>query len=495
MTDYITTIGMEVHAQLSTNSKMFCGCDANVFGAEPNTHTCPVCLGMPGVLPVINRRAVEQTIMVGLALHCQIAATAVFSRKNYFYPDLPKAYQISMYDFPLCQNGWIEIDDPTRPERAPRRIRIRRVHLEEETAKSFHAGEHSLVDFNRAGLPLIEIVTEPDIQTPEEARQYLTQLRTILRYLGVSSADMEKGAMRCEPNVSVRQAGTEELGTKVEVKNLNSFRSVKLALEYEIARQSRVLAAGDQVRQVTMGWDERQGRTVEQRSKETSEDYRYFPEPDLPPLRISRAWVEEIRAAVPELPDAKRARFVVRYELTPSEAAVLAADRDVADYFETAVIAAQKTGIAPKTTANWMTGELFRLLRVEEVEIDQMPIRPAALAELIALVEEGTITASSGKDVLREMFATGQSAAGLVEEKGLSQISDREALARVVEQILAANPKQVALYQSGKETLLQWFVGQVMRATRGKANPQVVRTLLQEKLQAYSLVILLMGQL
>ncbi len=484
MTGYEATIGMEAHAQLATNSKMFCGCDADVFGAEPNTHTCPVCLGMPGVLPVINRRAVEQTIMVGLALHCQIAETAVFSRKNYFYPDLPKAYQISMYDFPLCQYGWIEIDDPDRPERGPRRIRIRRVHLEEETAKSFHAGEHSLVDFNRAGLPLIEIVTEPDIQTPEEARQYLIKLRTILRYLGVSSGDMEKGAMRCEPNVSVRQVGTRELGTKVEVKNLNSFRSVKLALDYEIERQARVLASGDQVRQVTMGWDERQGKTVEQRSKETSEDYRYFPEPDLPPLRISRAWVEEIRAALPELPDGKRDRFVARYGLTPGDAAVLAADRDVADHFEAAVIAGQKAGIAPQTTANWMTGELFRLLRVEGIDIDQVPIQPAALAELIALVEGGTITASSGRAVLRDMFATGQPAGEIVKEKGLAQISDQEALARVVEQILAANPEQVALYRGGKETLLQWFVGQVMRATRGKANPQIVRSLLQEKLQA-----------
>jgi aspartyl-tRNA(Asn)/glutamyl-tRNA(Gln) amidotransferase subunit B len=484
MTEYVATIGMEVHAQLSIHSKMFCGCDADVFGAEPNTHTCPVCLGMPGVLPVINRRAVEQTIMVGLALRCQIAETAVFSRKNYFYPDLPKAYQISMYDFPLCQHGWIELDDPENPERGPRGIRIRRVHLEEETAKSFHAGEHSLVDFNRAGLPLIEIVTEPDIQTPEEARQYLTELQTILRYLGVSSADMEKGAMRCEPNVSVRQADTQELGTKVEVKNLNSFRAVKLALDYEIARQAQVLAAGDRVRQVTMGWDERQGETVEQRSKETSEDYRYFPEPDLPPLRISRAWVDEIRAALPELPDAKRDRFVARYGLAPSDAAVLAADRDVADYFEAAAIAGQKAGIAPRTTSNWMAVELFRLLKEEGVEIDQVPVRPALLAELIALVEKGTITATSGKVVFREMFVTGRSASEIVEERGLAQISDQEALARIVERIIAANPEQVALYRGGKETLLQWFVGQVMRATRGKANPQVVRTLLQEKLQA-----------
>ncbi len=299
MLNYEATIGMEIHAQLLTRSKMFCGCDAEVFGAEPNTHVCPVCLALPGTLPVINRRAVEQTIMVGLALNCQIAETAVFSRKNYFYPDLPKAYQISMYDFPLCQHGWVEIEDPDGPEGTPRRIHIRRVHLEEDTAKSFHAGDHSLVDFNRAGLPLIEIVTEPDIQTPEEARQYLIKLRTILRYLGVSTGDMEKGAMRCEANVSLRPVGSDELGTKVEVKNLNSFRSVKLALDYEIERQARALASNQPIRQVTMGWDERHGRTVEQRIKEEADDYRYFPEPDLPPLCISPTWVDEIRAACP----------------------------------------------------------------------------------------------------------------------------------------------------------------------------------------------------
>jgi aspartyl-tRNA(Asn)/glutamyl-tRNA(Gln) amidotransferase subunit B len=483
MSKYEAIIGMEVHAQLLTRSKMFCGCDAEVFGAEPNTHVCPVCLGMPGVLPVINRRAVEWTLMVGLALNCQIATTAVFSRKNYFYPDLPKAYQISMYDFPLCQHGWIEIDDPHGPEGAVKRIGIRRVHLEEETAKSFHTGDHSLVDFNRAGLPLIEIVTEPDIHTPEEARQYLIKLQTILRYLGVSSADMEKGAMRCEPNVSIRPVGAEAFGTKVEVKNLNSFRSVKLALDYEIERQARLLDAGDAVRQVTMGWDERQGRTVEQRAKETSEDYRYFPEPDLPPLHISRTWVDQIRGALPELPDSRRDRFINDYGLSPHDASLLSADRDVADYFEATVSSGQALEISPRITSNWISGELFRLLKAEGVEISKIRIQPAALAELIALVEEGTITANSGKAILGEMFATGRPAASVVQEKGLAQISGRDALARVVEEILAANPEQVAKYRGGKETLLQWFVGQVMRATRGKANAQVAMTLLQEKLR------------
>jgi aspartyl-tRNA(Asn)/glutamyl-tRNA(Gln) amidotransferase subunit B len=484
MANYEATIGMEVHAQLLTRSKMFCGCDAAVFGVEPNTHVCPVCLGMPGVLPVMNRRAVEQTIMVGLALNCQIAETAVFSRKNYFYPDLPKAYQISMYDFPLCQHGCIEIDDPDGPEGAVRRIHIRRVHLEEETAKSFHVGDYSLVDFNRAGLPLIEIVTEPDIHTPEEARQYLSKLQTILRYLDVSTADMEKGAMRCEPNVSIRPVGAGELGTKVEVKNLNSFRSVKLALDYELARQAELLDASDRVRQVTMGWDERHGRTVEQRTKETSEDYRYFPEPDLPPLHISRAWVDQLREALPELPDTRRDRFMADYGLVQSEASILVADRDVADFFDATVIAGEKMDVSPRSLSNWMAGELFRLLRAEGLEIRSSRIQPGALAELVALIEKGSITANTGKTVLGEMFKTGQPPAEIVKERGLDQISDQEALARVVDEVLAANPDQVDKYLDGKETLLQWFVGQVMRATRGKANPQVVMSLLQERLKA-----------
>jgi aspartyl-tRNA(Asn)/glutamyl-tRNA(Gln) amidotransferase subunit B len=480
MPDYEAVIGMEVHAQLLTKSKMFCGCDAVVFGAEPNSHVCPVCLALPGALPVINRRAVEQTIRVGLALDCQIAETAVFSRKNYFYPDLPKAYQISMYDFPLCQHGRIDVIPDGDAAGVPQPIRIRRVHLEEDTAKSTHAGDHSLVDFDRAGLPLIEIVTEPDIRTPEEARQYLVQLQAILRYLGVSTADMEKGAMRCEANISLRPTGSQALGTKVEVKNLNSFRSVKQSLAYEIERQARLLAAGDPIRQVTMGWDERRGRTVEQRAKETSEDYRYFPEPDLPPLHVAPAWVAEIKATLPELPAARQARFVAEYGLPPADAAVLAADRAVADYFEAAVAAGQKLGLMPKTTANWVTGELFRLLKAAEAEIDQGRVTPGELVELVALVEGGTITANSGKRVLEEIFASGRRAAEIVEAKGLAQVSDEDALARVVAEVVAANPEEVAHYRQGKESLLQWFVGQVMRATRGKANPQVVQDLLRE---------------
>jgi len=480
MTGYEAVVGMEVHAQLLTRSKMFCGCSAEAFGAPPNSNLCPTCLGLPGALPVANRRAVEQTILVGLALNCRIASDAVFARKNYFYPDLPKGYQISMYELPLCLDGWLEIEDEAG---APRRIRIRRVHLEEDTAKLFHAGDHSLVDLNRAGLPLIEIVTEPDIRTPEEARQYLTRPRSILRALGVSTADMEKGAMRCEANVSLRPAGSEALGTKVEVKNLNSFRAVKQALEYEITRQGRCLAAGEAVRQVTMGWDEARGRTVEQRAKEESEDYRYFPEPDLPPLHVSPEWLADIAAGLPELPDERRRRFVADYGLPEIDAAILADDGEVADYFEAAAAAARRHSVSARSVANWIGGELFRLLKESGTDVGQARVAPAHLAELVALVEGGHVTANSGKAVLATMFATGQGAAAVVQEQGLAQVSDEDALARVVDEVLRAHPDEVASYRAGKQTLAQWFVGQVMRATRGKANPQVVVALVEERLK------------
>ena len=471
---------MEVHAQLLTRSKIFCGCDAGVFGAAPNTHVCPVCLGMPGALPVINRKAVAATIMVGLALNCEIAETAVFSRKSYFYPDLPKSYQITRYDLPLCRRGWLDVGGP---DQATGRIRIRRVHLEEDTGKLFHAGDHSLVDFNRSGLPLSEIVTEPDIRTPEEARQYVVKLRAILRTLGVSTADMEKGAMRCEANVSLRPVGAGGLGAKVEIKNLNSFRSVKLALEYEMARQAQVLDGGGQVRQVTMGWDEQSGRTVEQRVKEESEDYRYFPEPDLPPLRISAAWVEEIKGSLPELPDARQDRFVSGYGLSPADAGLLAADQEVAGYFDEAVIAGREKGVSAKTTAHWLTGDLFRWLKSENAEIGDLRVGPSALVDLLALVEQGTITAGSGRVVLGEMLATGRPAGDIVAARGLAQISEQDALAAVVDEVIAAHPDLAAQYRDGKETLLRWFVGEVMKATRGKANPQVATNLLQDKLK------------
>ena len=480
--EYEAVIGMEVHVQLLTKSKMFCRCSADYAGAPPNTLVCPVCLGMPGTLPVINRKAVEYTIMTALALNCEIAEFAKFDRKNYFYPDLVKGYQISQYDLPLSRNGWLEIEIGGKRKR----IRIRRVHLEEDTAKLIHVHRdgqsYSLIDFNRSGVPLMEIVSEPDIRSPEEARQYLIKLRTILRYLGVSTADMEKGAMRCEANVSLRPVGSKEYGTRVEVKNLNSFRSVKLALEYEIERQKRLLEAGGRVEQETMGWDESRGVTVLQRTKEYAHDYRYFPEPDLPPLVIEREWVEEIRARLPELPDAKRDRFVADYGLSRYDAGVLVADRAVADYFETCVRAGAGR-VEPKAIANWITGELFRLMKAQGVEIEEVRITPDKLVALIGMVEDGTITASTAKKVLAEVFETGRAPEEIVRERGLAQISDVEALSRVVDEVIAANPKAVADYLAGKEPVLRFLVGQVMKATRGKANPKLANELLMEKLK------------
>jgi aspartyl-tRNA(Asn)/glutamyl-tRNA(Gln) amidotransferase subunit B len=472
--DYEAVIGMEVHAQLLTESKMFCRCSADYAAAEPNTHVCPVCLGMPGMLPVINQKAVEYTVMTALALNCQIPEFSKFDRKNYFYPDLPKGYQISQYDLPLSRDGWLEIEvgGESRP------IGIERVHLEEDTAKLVHLGGHSLVDFNRAGVPLMEIVSRPDIRTPEEARRYLTKLRTILRYLGVNSGNMEEGAMRCEANISLRPRGTSELGTKVEVKNLNSFHSVKLALEYEIERQARILRAGGRVEQVTMGWNEARGVTVVQRSKEYAHDYRYFPEPDLPPLVLSRKWVEGIRTSLPELPDARWDRFVERYGLSRYDAEVLTAERSVADYFESCV----RVYPDAKAVTNWITGELFRLLKATDAGIEAIKITPKALAKLLTLVEKGAISISMAKDVFAEMFETGRPASQIVEEKGLAQISDAEEISPIVEQVIADNPGPVAEYLAGKEAVLRFLVGQVMKATRGKANPQLVTKLLEEKL-------------
>ncbi len=472
--DYEAVIGMEVHAQLLTESKMFCRCSADYAAAEPNTHVCPICLGMPGVLPVINQKAVEYTIMTALALNCQIPEFSKFDRKNYFYPDLPKGYQISQYDLPLSRDGWLDIEVGGES----RRIGIKRVHLEEDTAKLVHPDGHSLVDFNRAGVPLMEIVSRPDIRTPEEARQYLTKLRNILRYLGVNSGNMEEGAMRCEANISLRPRGRSELGTKVEVKNLNSFHSVKLALEYEIERQANMLEAGGRIEQVTMGWDEARGVTVVQRSKEHAHDYRYFPEPDLPPLVLSREWVEGIRARLPELPDARRNRFVEQYGLSRYDAEVLTAERPVADYFESCVQAYPDA----KTVANWITGELFRLLKATDTGIEAVKITPNALAELLTLVEKDTISISIAKDVFAEMFEMGRPASQIVKEKGLAQISDVEELSRLVEQVITENPGPVAEYLGGKEAILRFLVGQVMKATRGKANPQLVTKLLKEKL-------------
>jgi len=477
---YHAVIGMEVHAQLQTASKMFCPCSADYWEAAPNSHVCPVCLAMPGVLPVINAAAVEQTVRTGLALNCQIAPFSVFARKNYSYPDLPKGYQISQYELPLCTEGWLMIDGD---DGQPRRVGIRRAHLEEDTGKTIHVEGYSLVDLNRAGVPLLEIVTEADLRSADEAYSYLTKLRTILRYLGVNSGDMEKGALRCEVNLSLRtleQAVQGEYGVKVEVKNLNSFKAVRDSIAYEVARQTAVLERGGAVQQVTMGWDEDRRRTVLQRSKESSEDYRYFPEPDLPPLELSSEWIEAVRTALPELPDARIARFTSQYGLSALDAEVLTAERRVAEWFEEAVRAYSGQ---PREVANWVTGELFALLNAQEGDITELNLRPGDLAALLNLIDAAVINRNTGKRVLAEMIVSGQPPQAIVESQGLAQVSDETGLAAVVDALLAANPDAVAKYRDGKTTLLGWFMGQVMKETRGKANPDVVRGLLAERLE------------
>ena len=474
--EYEVIIGMEVHAQLLTQSKMFCGCSADYADAPPNTHVCPVCMALPGALPVINKSAVEATIRTGLALNCHIAEFSVFARKNYYYPDLPKGYQISQYELPLATNGWVEIEDDAGN---PKRIRIRRAHLEEDTGKLVHVDGYSLVDLNRAGVPLLEIVTEADIRSAEEAHRYLTKLRTILRYLGVSTGDMEKGAMRCEANLSIRPKGQKEFGTKVEIKNLNSFKAVRDAIAYEVQRQIQVLESGGTIEQVTMGWDDARGRTFVQRSKEYAHDYRYFPEPDLLPLEVPREWVEELRATLPELPDAKAARFQQEYGLSRGEAGVIVEEKAVAEWYEAAVREYGK----PREVYNWLTGEIFRHLNEANIPIEEMSVTPERLAQLLTLVDKGTINRNTAKMVLAEMFQTGKDAQSIVQEKGLAQVSDEAALVSIVEKVIAEHPAEVQRYRSGKKGLFGWFMGQVMKATRGQANPAVVRKLLTERLE------------
>ncbi|RME41974.1 MAG: Asp-tRNA(Asn)/Glu-tRNA(Gln) amidotransferase subunit GatB [Chloroflexi bacterium] len=480
-TAYELVVGMEVHAQILTRSKMFCGCSTDAFNAAPNANTCPVCLAMPGMLPVINKEAVAHTIRAGLALNCRIAEEAVFARKNYNYPDLPKGYQISQYELPLCLDGWLEIDTP----QGPKRIGITRAHLEEDTGKLIHAGDVSLVDLNRAGVPLLEIVSEPHLNSIEEVNEYLTRLRQILVYIGVNSGDLEKGHMRMEANLSLRPKGSRELGVKVEIKNLNSFRAVRNALEYEVRRQTALLQAGREVEQVTMGWLEHEGRTYVQRTKESAHDYRYFPEPDLPPLFIERAWVEELRRTLPELPLARRARFQRQYGLKQKEADVLVAERGIADYFET-VVEELGSAMPANKVANWIIGDLFRLLNESGLTIDQIPLPPRRFAALLKMVADKTINANTASNVLKTMFRTGESAQEIVEREGLAQVSDAGVLAQAVERVLAEHPAEVERYRQGEDKLLGWFIGQVMRETRGKANPSIVRQVLVEKLSRSS---------
>jgi aspartyl-tRNA(Asn)/glutamyl-tRNA(Gln) amidotransferase subunit B len=480
---YQTVVGMEVHAQLLTRTKMFCRCSADYQGAPPNTHTCPTCLGLPGAMPVINQAAVEATIKTGLALNCQISKTAVFARKNYHYPDLPKGYQISQYELPLCEHGWVEID---LPDGGIKRIGIRRAHLEEDTGKNIHEGNYTLVDLNRAGMPLMEIVTEADIASPEEAYAFLTKLRTILRYLGVNSGDMEKGAMRCEPNISIRtqeQAQRGEYGTKVEVKNLNSFRAVRNAIAYETARQAEVIERGGKVQQVNMGWDENQQRTVLQRSKESSEDYRYFPEPDLPPLFMIETWVDEIRASLPELPEARRNRYE-SWGVRRVDAEILTSERQVAEFYEAAVDAYGQDGDEPQRMANWFIAELFRHIYAagdaqDLRQIAALPVKPTQMAALLRLVDEKTINANTAKKVLEIMSQTGDDPKVVVGREGWAMVSDTSVIDDAIAAILANYPGELARYKSGEDKLFGFFMGQVMRNMSGQADPQMLRQRLQ----------------
>ena len=483
-TRYETVIGIEVHAQLKTVSKMFCSCPTSAPGGqadEPNTRVCPICLGMPGTLPAINRRAVELVMLTGIALDCHIETDAVrFERKNYFYPDLPKGYQISQYALPLCSNGRLSV--PVASEETEVSIGITRAHLEEDTARLQHGGRgYSLVDFNRAGVPLMEIVTEPDIRSPAQARAYGETLRDILRYIGASDGDMETGSMRIEGNVSLRPIGSTGFGTKVEVKNLNSFRSLEHAMEFEVARHAEALELGEALAQETRGWEENAGRTIVQRSKEEANDYRYFPEPDLPPLRPSAEWVAQLRAGLPELPSARRARYVEELGLSAYDAQVLTADRELAAYFD-GVVAAR---IGPKAAANWVTGEFSRLLNQQAAEglrASQVALLPAGLAELIAEVEAGRVSGTNAKAVLATAFASGESPRAVIEREGLGQVSDAGFIGGEVSAVLQEFPDQVAEYRAGKQQIYGFLVGQVMKRMSGRADVRLVNEELKRQL-------------
>ncbi len=484
MPEYLTTIGLEIHAQLRTVSKMFDGCSADYAGSPPNSRVSVVSLGLPGALPVVNARAIEYAARSGLALNCTVNTHSVFSRKSYPYPDLPKGFQITQYDEPLCSDGWVEI---RLPSGATRRIGIERLHIEEDTGRLVHADDgSSLIDYNRSGVPLMEIVSRPDISTPEEARLTFEKIRQILVWIGVNSGNLEEGALRCDANVSVRPLGQTSHGSKVEIKNINSFRFVERALAFEIQRQIAVLEAGGVIPQETRGWDEVRGETVGQRSKEFAHDYRYFPEPDIPPLVLSSEWIAARRAELPELPDARRARFEAVYMLSPQDADLLTLERAIADYFEAAVAAAQGVGGTPKDVANWVLNEGFRLLKERSEPAgriaERMPV--AHIATLIDLVAKGSINRGVAKQLFEECFDSGADPAQLVAERGLTQISDSDALVAVAREVIAANPKVVAEYRGGKTSAIQFLVGQMMRATRGQANPQVARALLEAELGA-----------
>ncbi len=470
-----TIIGLEVHAQMLTDTKIFCGC-STLFGAEPNTQTCPVCTGMPGVLPVLNKKALEFAIMTGLAMSCTISSHSRFARKNYFYPDLPKGYQISQYELPICEQGHMEIS----VDGEVRKIGITRIHMEEDAGKNIHegTGKYSLVDLNRTGVPLMEIVSEPDMRSPKEAAEYMKKLRTVLRYLNVCDGNMEQGSLRCDANVSVRPEGQETLGIRTEVKNINSFKFVEKAIDYERKRQIHVIETGGQVQQETRLWNSAKAVTESMRSKEEAHDYRYFPEPDLGPVMVGREWIEEIRSRLPELPDAKRERFVSEYGLPEQDADILTGERPVAEWFERSLAA----GGQSKAVSNWMMVELMRLLNEENKSIEACLLRPEQLAGMLTLIDNGTISGKIAKTVFAEMEKSGKDAEAIVKDKGLVQISDQSAIEKAVEDVIARNPNEVERFRAGEEKLIGFFVGQVMKKTKGKANPTIVNDLLKKKL-------------
>lgn len=480
--DYEAAIGLEIHAELATKSKMFCGCPVvDATQAKANSAVCPVCSGMPGTLPVINRQAVELGLRVALALACEITNTSIFARKNYFYPDLPKGYQISQYEQPLARNGRITLIT----KQGKREIRIRRVHLEEDTGKLTHITKDgqsfTLVDLNRAGVPLLEIVSEPDLHNAEEVRAYATSLRSLLRYLRVNSGDMQKGVLRIEPNVSVNLRGAAKLGTRSEIKNLNSFRSLERSVNYEIQRQIKLLKQGKPVKLETRGWDDVKGSTVAQRSKEEAHDYRYFPEPDLPPLVLEPQFIAEVRDGLPELPSVCLQRFEHQYRLSSYDAGVLTAEREVADYFE--AVMASSAGLSAKSVANWITGELFALMNQTGLEFQPERIAPHELAKLISMIDQGKINQGTGKSVLTKMFTTGETAEQIVTRENLQQISDRIRVANLVKLVLEQYPKQVQTYQAGKKEVAGWLFGKIMQLTEGRANPDIVKSELQQMLE------------
>ncbi len=474
--EYEAIIGLEVHAQLLTDSKIFCSCSTK-FGAPPNTHVCPVCMGMPGVLPVLNKKVLEYALKMALATHCRIAPHSVFARKNYFYPDLPKGYQISQYELPLAEDGYIEIE--VNGEK--KKIGIARIHIEEDAGKLIHDPYRPLsyVDFNRTGVPLIEIVSKPDMRTPEEAVAYLKILRTTLLYLEICDGNMEEGSLRCDANISLRPAGSNEFGVKTELKNMNSFRHVQRALSYEIERQTSILESGGKIVQETRLWDETKGITRSMRGKEEAHDYRYFPDPDLVPIVIDKYWVEEIRQSLPELPEAKKKRFISQYNLPSYDAEVLTSSKPLAQYFEETL----KTYNRPKIVSNWIMSELLRELNRDKKEITECLIKSKNLAELLKMVDDGTISGKIAKSVFEEMYKTGKGAKEIVEEKGLIQITDEAALMEIARQILDNNPSQVKDYKAGKKKLLGFFIGQMMKETKGKANPQLVNKIFKELLE------------